>query len=358
MSEHGATGGGEAAGISRRRVLAAMAVTAGALARPGRAAAEPSAAPQTKCSIRVAAVSYSPPFHDHRSKGVNLDAVREMTAKVAKERPDFICFPEACACIGGGFDKGIETAPELEPFVAEMGKIAREFDTALVLPFLERSQGKVYNSVPIVDRQGKFVLAYHKNYPTIGEMEAGITPGTEAPVGECDGVRVGAAVCFDANFDELAARLEQQRARLVFWPSMYWGGRLLQHWSTRYGFALVAAYGTESSIVDMNGQFLAKRGAETFKVRQKLLPPWAVADIRINRELYHLDKNQNHFPAMQEKFGPDIDIELFEPEGYFLLSSNRPDLPVEQVATEFGLETLRDYLARSVRIRNEKLKAT
>ena len=102
-----------------------------------------------------------------------------------------------------------------------------------------------------MDAKGKLVLVYRKNYPTIsdpsgdGEIELGITPGVEAPVAECDGVRVGAAVCFDANFDHVAMDLERGRARVVFWPSMFWGGQLLQHWALRYGFYVVVALDVE-----------------------------------------------------------------------------------------------------------------
>jgi predicted amidohydrolase len=342
--------------LSRRQVLGSFGAAAGAmaLARDGTPAA-PQAA--NTCTVRVAAVSYSPPYHDHRASGVNLQALREMTALVARERPNFVCYPEACACIGGGFEKGIQSAPELEPYVAEVAKIAREFNTAIIAPFLERSPAGIYNSVPIVDRQGKLVLVYRKNYPTIGELQLGIRPGHEVPVGDCDGVRVGAAVCFDANFDPLAAELERQRARLVFWPSMYWGGQLLQHWALRYGFAIAVAYGAESAVIDMNGRYLAKQGSDTYQVRQRHLPPWAVADIVINRDLFHLDYNQDKFPAIRDKYGPDVDIEVWEPEGFFLLASRQPELTVETIAAEFGLETLRDYLARSVRLRNERLKS-
>jgi|GEM_PF-339940 len=343
------------AAFSRRQVLGAVGAAAGAMALAQEAKAGGDApAPRGKCTVRVAAVSYAPPFHDHRRSGVNLAALREMTAKVARERPDFICYPEGCTCVAAGFAKGIEVAPELEPYVAEVGKIAREFKTAIIAPFLERLEGSVYNSVPIVDRQGKLVLVYRKNYPTIHELEAGISPGREVPVAECDGVRVGAAVCFEANFDHIAAELERQRARLVFWPSMYWGGQFLQHWALRYGFAVIVAYGAESAVIDMNGRYLAKQGNDTLQVRQKHLPPWAVADIQINRELFHLDYNQDKFPAIREKYAPDVDIDVWEPEGVFLLASRRPELTVEDIAREFGLETLRDYLARSVRMRNER----
>lgn len=341
--------------LSRREVLSAVGATAGALALSSNASAAPAAG--HKCVVRVAAVSYAPPFHDHHAKGVNLAALRDMTAKVAKDRPDFICYPEICTCGAAGFERGLQVAPELEPYVAEVGKLAREFNTAIIAPFIERQGARRFNSVPIVDRSGKLVLVYRKNYPTIGELEAGIAPGHEVPVAECDGVRVAATVCFDLNFDHVAAELERQKAQIVFWPSMYWGGQLLQHWALRYGFVMAAAYGLESCIVDMNGKYLAKQGTDTYQVRAGHLPPWAIADINVNREMFHLDDNQKQFPAIREKYGPDVEIEVLEPEGFFVLASRRPDLPVEQVAAEFRLETLRDYLARSVKLRNERLRA-
>ena len=307
--------------------------------------------------IRLAGVSFAPPFHDHRGGGVDLKAVREVTLRVAKDRPDFICFPEICACVGGGLPKGVKSAPDLEPFAAEVGKIAREANAAVIVPFLERHMGLVYNSVPVVDRSGKLVMVYRKNFPTIGEMEAGITPGWEVPVAECDGVRVGAAVCFDANFPQVAAELERQRARVVFWPSMFWGGQLLQHWALRYGFYVVVSLLAESAVIDVSGRYLSKQGLETTQVRGGRLPPWAVAEVNADRELFHLDRNQNQFPAMREKYGPDVEIEVHQPEAFFLLASRRPGLSVEQIAKEFQLETLRDYLARSAAKREQHLRA-
>ncbi len=309
--------------------------------------------------IRLAAVSFIPPAHDHHKLGVNLNAVREMVLRMAKEkgaRPDFICFPEVCACIGGGMAQGVKAAPELEPFAVEVGKLAREANAALIVPFLERYMGQVYNSVPIVDRSGKLVMVYRKNYPTVSEMAAGVTPGWEVPVAECDGVRVGAAVCFDVNFPQVAAELERQRARVVFWPSMFWGGQLLQHWALRYGFYVVVSFMPESAIIDMSGRYLVKQGTETPQVRGKRLPPWAVAEVNVERELFHLDFNEQRFPAIRQKYGDDVDIEVHQPEAFFLLACRREGLTVEQVANEFQLETLRDYLARSTRQQEERLR--
>src|SRR5919201_4289362 len=271
-------------------------------------------------TVRLAAVSYVPPAHDHPPQGVRH-------------------------------------APELEPFVAAAGKLAREANANLVVPFLERLSGQVYNSAPVIDRSGKLALVYRKNYPTTGEMDAGIAPGWEVPVAECDGVRVGAAVCFDVNFPAVAAELERRRARLVFWPSMFWGGRLLQHWALRYGFTVVVALLAESAVIDMAGRYLVKQGLETHQVRGGRLPPWAVADVNLDREVFHLDYNQDRFPAIRAKYGPDVDIEVHQPEAFFLLASRKPGLSVEDVAKTFKLETLRDYLARSARQRDRHLRA-
>jgi predicted amidohydrolase len=306
--------------------------------------------------IRLAAVSYVPPAHDHHARGVDLGPIREMVLRVARDRPDFICFPEICACASGGLAQGVRSAPELDPFVAAVGKLAREVKAALVVPFLERYQGRVYNSVPIVDRSGRLVLVYRKNYPTISEMTGGIAPGWEVPVAECDGVRVGAAVCFDVNFPQVAAELERQRARVVFWPSMFWGGALLQHWALRCGFYVVVSFRRESAIIDMSGRYLVKLGEDSHQVQQGRLPPWAVAEVNADREVYHLDYNEARLPALRDKYGPDVEIEVFEPEAVFLLASRRPGLHVEDIARELRLETLRDYLVRSAREREEHLR--
>jgi len=318
--------------------------------------------------IRIAAVGYLPPPHDHHGKGVNLDPLAEVVRRVAREeKPDFICFPEICAC-AGPLEQAMVHAPELEPFVTEVAKLAREVRAALIVPTLERAGTQIYNSVPVVDASGKLVFVYHKNYLTIntfldshrkideGEIEAGITPGVEVPVAECGGVRVGAAVCYDAHFSQVAAELECGRARVVFWPSMFWGGRLLEHWALRYGFYVVVAFQNESAIIDMSGRYLARGGTETFQVRGGRLPPWAVAEVNADRELFHLNSIQDKFPAIRKKYGPGVEIDVYQPEASCLLASRRPDVTVEQIEQEFKLETMRDYLARSVRVRDHALR--
>lgn len=134
---------------------------------------------------------------------------------------------------------------------------------------------------------------------------------------------------------------------------MFWGGRLLQHWALRYGFTIVVAYGPESAVIGMNGEYLVKRGLDTWQVRGKRLPPWAIAEVNLDCELFHLDFNQNKFADIRAKYGTDVELDIHQPEAYFLMTSRRNGLTVEQLAAEFQLEPLRDYLAHSLKLRDD-----
>lgn len=306
-------------------------------------------------NIRLAAVSYRPENVDH-SKGVNLSAIRDVVYEVAKDKPDFICFPEVCACAGGGITGAVRNAVEGGPFVDVVSKLAREVGINLVIPFVERGDHALYNSVPIVDRQGKLVLLYHKNFPTDKELDNGIDPGVTVPVGVCDGVRVGAAVCFDACFPSVWEELESQRARVVFYPSEYWAGRYLHYFAMRFGYYVVLAFTGESAIVDMSGRHLVRQGLQTPHVRSKELPPWAIAEVNADREVFHLDYNAEKMPAIRKKYHEGVQIDVLPEEDFFLLASNLPDRSVEQIAAEFELETMREYFARSRKQRDTVLR--
>ena len=296
-------------------------------------------------TLRLAAVSFRPSTVDH-SRGINLSAVRNLVHEVAIDKPHFICFPELCACVGGGAAGAVKNAVELKPFAAEAGKLAREVGIALVIPFAERAGKQVYNSVPIIDSKGNLVLVYRKNYPTDNELRAGFSPGIQVPVGVCDGVRVGAAVCFDACFPSVWAELETGRARVVFYPSEYWAGRYLHYYAMRFGYTIVVAYTGESAIVDMSGRHLVRQGQDSYLVKRRKLPPWAVAEVAVDREVFHLDYNQDKLAAIRKKYGPGVQIETFPEEDFCLLTSRVDGVSVEQLAAEFKLETMRDYFAR------------
>jgi predicted amidohydrolase len=238
-----------------------------------------------------------------------------------------------------------------------MAEIAAKHRIYVVVPIPERDGNRVYNTAALIDRDGQVIGKYHKYQPTIGEMEAGIIPGTEAPAFDTDFGRVGAAICFDLKFNEVGQRLSESRPRLVVFASMFIGGDRMLHWARDYGFYVLSACPAHSYLVDMAGRYLGETGWEINQVQAGLLPPIYSGVVNMDRMLFHLDSNQNRFQDILAKYGPGVEIEVHYPEAHFTMASLMDDVSVDDIVQEFELEPWLDYLARARRERQRYLDA-
>ena len=91
--------------------------------------------------------------------------------------------------------------------------------------------GRIYNSSYILDRQGNFIGRYRKCNLTHGELEKGLTRGTDYPVFDLDIGRVGILICFDNYFPESCAALGNRGAQLVLYP--LFGDTLSPQWEMK-----------------------------------------------------------------------------------------------------------------------------
>ena len=126
---------------------------------------------------------------------------------------------------------------------------AKEYEIHIILPLYQRlPSGEIYNSGVIIGPQGDRLGEYHKKYPTVKEMNAGVTPGEDTPVFSLPFGRVGMAICFDLNFDDVAAGLAEEEVELIFFLSMYEGGRQLQTWAYNCGAYMVKVLRSRSAV--------------------------------------------------------------------------------------------------------------
>lgn len=294
---------------------------------------------------------------------VNRGLILQWLQKAAEYRPDFVCFSEMCVQVSADptltdpmatWIQAAETVPG--PTTEVVGEKARELRTHVVLPLAERDGSDVYNSAVLIGRDGAVAGVYRKNYPPIPELAVGVGPGTEVPVWETDRGRVGMAICFDLEFPQVALALARGAADLVFWPSMYEGGRKLCTWARDYGFYVVSCHAGSSAIVDMNGAVLSGAGQETPLASEEGLASSAFAEVNTDRRTYHLDFNEQKVAAVRARYGDSISIELMSPENLFILTSNTDTLTVDEIEEEFELERLRDFLDRSMRLRDERVR--
>ena len=293
--------------------------------------------------VRVSSISLGGvPRGEDRPRRAREAAVA-LLEQAALDRPDIVCLPE---CFTGLDAEAAETVPG--PTVEALGEVARRHGMYVVCPIARRQDGRIYNAAVLLDRRGEPVGAYHKIHPTLGELELGVTPGTEATVLETDFGRVGFAICYDLNFRDVIEGAAAGGAEIVFFPSMYRGGLQLQVWAHDFGVFIVSAYGGEgSAIVDPLGRVLLQS-----QTHQRIIS----RVLNLDRLLCHIDFNQQQWLALKQKYGDGVEIDVATPEAIFALVSHLPDVSATDIAREFELETRRDYFRRADRAREAALR--
>ncbi|RKY02891.1 hypothetical protein DRP77_07195 [Candidatus Poribacteria bacterium] len=279
----------------------------------------------------------------------NLKGALELIDRAALDKPDIIVLPEVFPITGIGIEEGVKAAQTVPgPITDAVAEKAKRYGTYIICPMLEREGDKIYNSAVLIDRRGEVVGSYHKIHPTIGEIEAGITPGTDPVVFETDFGRIGCAICFDLNFPDVMIGLKRAGAEAIFFSSMFRGGLILSIWAFALGVWIVSSTpGEMSAIVDPLGRVQALSWNYN-RVISKV--------INLDYAVMHIDYNHVKWNEMKAKYGSGVEIDVSAPEGVFCLYSHMTDVTVDDLIEEFGLERRDDYFARANRVREEALK--
>ncbi len=265
-------------------------------------------------TLRVAAVQVDPQIG---SKAENLAMVESKTREAAARGATLVVFPE-CALTGYGFGSRSEALPLAEPVPGPstdaLARICRELNVFVVVGMLELDGEKMFNAATLVGPDG-VVGTYRKiHLPFLG-VDRFVDPGDRhLAVLEADGVKLGLHICYDGSFPETARVLTLLGADILLLPTNW----PVQSTSTaehlpstraienvvyvmavdRVGTERGCSFAGRSSIVDPNGDILAKAGSvepeilyadiEPAKARQKRL-------IRVPGE-YELDRIADRRP--------------------------------------------------------------
>ncbi len=278
-----------------------------------------------------------------------LSNVRERIDNVGRDNPDIILLPEAFANLPKGDDMQAtmdvaQTVPG--PISEELSALARKYRTYIAFGLIRKDGCKLYNSLVLMDRDGNHVWTYDKATPVPHEILSwGITPGGSPESYQCDFGRIGGAICFDINFLELAELYFRQDVELLLFSSAFPGGRLLDIWATRYGFAVAGStYNDQNRIIDCTGSTMCRTSDHI---------PGATAVLNLNRRVVHMDGNMEKLDVMHTRYAGDVLIEDMREEATCVITSLKPGLEVAELIREFGIERLPDYFDRVRKVRKE-----
>ena len=210
-----------------------------------------------------------------------------------------------------------------------------------------RDADGIHNSIVYVGPAGQILGVYHKTFLTLSEIDEGLRPGLGAVVVDTAIGRLGGAICFDLNFDELRNQYARLQPDIITFASMYHGGLAQSWWAYACRAFFVAALPFHGGgVLDPFGRPVALTHCYTTVAR---------ARINLDRVLIHLDYNREKFPAIERQYGPAVQIDTPPNIGAALLTSHSVNRTAREIAQEFELQLLDDYF-QTAATRNQRAR--
>ncbi len=154
----------------------------------------------------------------------NLHLMESHINRCMQENPEtkFILFPEAAA---GGYifseDHVRNKAESADgPSFRFLSGLAKKFELYIGYGFIEKKDGKIFNSLNLISHEGELLATYQKMHLTPLEKHL-FSAGDKLVTVKTELGTFGLMICWDMAFPELARLLEQQGADVILAPSAW-----------------------------------------------------------------------------------------------------------------------------------------
>jgi len=293
--------------------------------------------------------------------GLRADSAEEMIRKVLARmqevvpfEPDIVCLPEVFPFANLSSDSATLAESSEEPigrFSRPFAEFAARHKCHVVCPVHTVENGRYYNAAVFIDRSGQCLGQYHKMHPTTGEMDSGITPGSpEPPVFKTDIGVLGAQICFDIEWYDGWRKLREAGAELVFWPSAFAGGAMVNThaWQNKYCVVSSTWKGT-TKICDIDGRAVACTGQYA---------DWVCAPVNLEKAFLHSWPFCKQFREIEARYGRKVRISTFHEEEWTIIESLDPEVRVADILREFDLKTHEEHVQEADRAQRRRLAET
>ncbi|MHC4328172.1 MAG: carbon-nitrogen hydrolase family protein [Planctomycetota bacterium] len=260
--------------------------------------------------------------------------------QVVPYQPDIICLPEVFpfANLSAGRPPLSEVAEvPIGEISQPFAEFARKHHCYVVCPIYTKQNGRYYNAAVFIDPKGKPLGEYRKAHPTVGEMVKGIAPGhLHPPVFKTSFGIIGAQICFDIEWDQTWKNLRKAGAEMVFWPSAFAGGSMVnaKAWQNKYIVVSGTRKGT-SKICDISGEEVAATGRWAH---------WVCAPVNLEKAFLHTWPFCERFQDVHAKYGRKVSIRTFYEEEWTIIESRSPEVRIADVMKEFEFKTHEEHI--------------
>lgn len=178
--------------------------------------------------MKIAVVQMNVVFADPER---NFSEVKKFVEEGAKAGADVLVFPEMW---NAGY-----ALKELDRLADENGEQTKEWLSRLSLKYrvnivggsvATKKDGKFYNTMFVVDRNGEIVAEYDKAHLfKLMDEHVYMSAGEQANVFTLDGVTCGGIICYDLRFPEWIRTHVLKGADIMFIPAQ-WPKKRIDHW--------------------------------------------------------------------------------------------------------------------------------
>ncbi len=163
-----------------------------------------------------------------KDKKANINKAKDLISKCASEGAQIILIQELFEsvyfpCLND--PKNFELAKPFKnnPLLNDMSDLAKELGVVLPMSFFEQDNNTYYNSLAMIDADGKIVDIYRKSHIPDGpgyEEKYYFHPGnTGFKVFDTAFGKIGVGICWDQWFPEAARIMTLNGAELIFYPT-------------------------------------------------------------------------------------------------------------------------------------------
>lgn len=264
-----------------------------------------------------------------------IDKLTGIMKGVAVYQPDVICLPEVFPTLN--IERKLELSEKLEiseRVLQQFSSLAKHYGSYVICPVYTSEGNNAYNAAVVFDREGNRTGEYRKIHLTEGEIQKeGLTPGPIVPpVFQTDFGKIGVQICFDILWDDGWSKLRQQGAEIVFWPSAFAGGQMVNTKAWQHKYVVVSSTQKNTSkICDITGEVVAQTGIWDKN--------FFCASVNLEKAFLHTWPYVKHFDEIRRKYGRKVRITTFHEEEWSVIESLSPDVYVSDILKEFGLKT-------------------
>ncbi|MGH9328388.1 MAG: carbon-nitrogen hydrolase family protein [Terriglobia bacterium] len=267
-------------------------------------------------------------------------------------RPEIVCTPEVFPFVGltGGRRPILaEVAEERTgPILDQFANFARHHHSYIICSTYTKEAGRYYNAAVLFDREGRYVGEYRKTNPTDDEIEMGITPGPlRPPVFETSFGTMGIQICYDVNWQANWRHLSDEGAKIVFWPSAFAGGKMLNSlaWMNKYYVVSSTRFLHPTKMVNPLGDDIVVTGRAA---------NWICAPLNLDFEVVQTVVDFRRFKDIRKKYGRGFRFRILHVEALAMVEGVSADISAAEVIREYDIPTSKELLATSTRLQHSK----